>query len=202
MHPYLRIVLVCFAILLFFVLFCIVWLDSVLIQGIGFTFTLALAIILFKPKRMWKLFLSFFPFFIMLTAIYLLLGVWGLGQSKEYWFHYGLTRTILLANSLLIMQIALRFVNVDALLDLPLNIHTMKYFILGKHLFEAASKTYSELCVYSEFMPLNQIQTPSFQKRLKIKLVQILALVSFVISEATLKGEMIDERIRHCWPER
>ncbi|GAB1365530.1 hypothetical protein MASR1M36_04010 [Candidatus Cloacimonadaceae bacterium] len=81
-------------------------------------------------------------------------------------------------------------------------IHSLKYIILGKHLYEVASTAYSELCVFSDFMPMNQAVKQSFMGRIRIKLVVILALVSFVISEATIKGEMIDERIRHCWPER
>jgi len=199
---YPKIILTLLSILVFFALFCIVWLENVWIQAVGLMLILALSFFIRQPKRLWKLILSFSPFFLMLALIYFLLGLFGFGMSMEYWLHYGSTRTMLLASSLLYMQIAFRFLNLEALLELPLPIHSLKYIILGKHLYEVASTAYSELCVFSDFMPMNQAVKQSFMGRIRIKLVVILALVSFVISEATIKGEMIDERIRHCWPER
>lgn len=197
----LRVILLILFTLVFFVLFCIVWLDNVLIQALTLLAVLLSTALRFSIYGLWKKIISISPILVFLCLIYALLGIWGFGKPPSYWFHYGITRTLILTSSLLYMQIAISWLNPEDFLDSTLSIQSLKYLILGKHLYNKSISAYRDLCVFSTYMPSNQVRNKTWKELFINRLAVVLALIAYVLNEATLKGEMIDERIRLCHPE-
>jgi len=198
MKPIYRITLSLFALLIFIVLFCFVWLESVLHQAVGLCAVLVLAACVFGAKKLLHELRNLSLFILFLVVIYGLFALLQIGEGTAYWLHYGITRSSLLINTLLFMQIVVTRIKIDDILDFPLDIHKLKYIILGKLLFIEASGSYAQLCVFMKLIPTQQQRNRNVLWRLRSSLAVLLALLSFTIHEATLKGEMIDERIRCC----
>ncbi len=198
MNPLIRLIPAILITLVFFGLFCIVWIENPLVQLLVLPAVLIVAAFQFGLPGLWKKIITISPVVLLLAFVYLLFGVWGWGQTTEYWVHYGITRTLVLANSLFFMQIVISWLKPEDFLDSSLSIHKLKYLILGQHLYSVSLSAYRELCLFSVFMPTNQLRKRKWKSLFQTRLAVILALIAYVISEATLKGEMIDERIRLC----
>ncbi len=198
MKPLARIILAVFSIILFFVLFCIVWLEHTSVQALALGLVVFAGVINFGFRRMWKIILNLSPFILLLAFVYLLLSIFSFGHPSGYWIHYGLTRSFVLASSLIFMQLVISRLRLDDFLDFPLSIHKQKYIVLGIYLYEIAITAYHELSELSTYIASNQLGDRRLKTLFRIRLAIVLGLITYIINEATLKGEMLDERIRLC----
>jgi len=198
MNPFSRITLALCSIILFFVLFCIVWLENTLVQALVLGLVSVAGVINYGFRRMWKNILNLSPFILLLAFVYLLLSIFGFGKPSHYWIHYGLTRSLVLASSLIFMQLVISRLRLDDFLDFPLSIHKQKYVILGIYLYDIAITAYHDLSEFSTYIASNQLGDRRLKTLFRIRLAVVLGLITYIINEATLKGEMLDERIRLC----
>ena len=199
MKPLYRLILVALALVLFFVLFCIVYLESLTIQLAMLLIVILFSACTFSAKVLIKRIYHLLPFILLLFGVYLIFAVFQIGKSRAHWIHYGLTRTTLLLSSLLFMQVLINWLRIDSFLDFPIGIDKLKYIILGKLLYRIAFSSYSELCLFVDSIPGEQQKNATLKSKFQKHLIVLLALITYVINEATLKGEMIDERIWHCY---
>ena len=198
MNPLYRVILGLVFLCVFVLLFCFIWLESVSAQALGFGFVFIFSLLFISPGKLLKALWLLSPFILMLTGVYALFALLRIGEGRSYWLHYGLSRTLLFLSTLLFMQLLISRIKIDDLLSFPMSINKLKYIILGKLLFNEAATSYQQLCLFVEFIPTEQRGLKRFLRLLRKKLIVLLALVSYIINEATLKGEMIDERIKHC----
>lgn len=187
--------------LLFCYFFCYWWLESWSAQLIALTVILLAAGFSMGIRKLTKELWLLLPFIAMLAAIYGFLAIFAWGYSRAYWIQYGLTRSSLLISSLLLMQILISRIKLNEFLFLPWKIQKLKYIILGKLLYSLSVNSYPELCQLTELIPSEQELKPNLRKRIRSKLITLLALISLIIGEATRKGEMIDACILHCHPK-
>lgn len=145
------------------------------------------------------------PFVLMISLIYgifILLRISPQGtESTEYWIAYGLPRTALLISSILAFRLSFGIVSVDGLLKMQISIHYLKYLILGRILYTAATNTYPQIREWQELIPSQALPQKGFIHRYRKTLAATLALVLYTMAEATQKGEMIDNRIETCHKE-
>jgi len=199
MKPTIKLAIAILILLLYFALFCIVWLEQAYLQLGVLIIVVVGGCVAFSFSGMLKRLLFLAPFFLFLAFTYLVLAWAGFGKTPAYWLHYGITRTLLLLSSLLLMQLLVVWIKLDDFLDLPLDISKTKYIILGKILYRDATVSYQELCVFGSFIPSNQALKLSMKRKFQLRIATVLALISYIIHEANLKGEMIDARIRLCY---
>ncbi|MFA7223648.1 MAG: transposase, partial [Candidatus Cloacimonas sp.] len=138
MKPLYRLILVALALVLFFVLFCIVYLESLTIQLAMLLIVILFSAWTFSAKGLIKKIYHLLPFILLLFGVYLIFAVFQIGKSRAHWIHYGLTRTTLLLSSLLFMQVLINWLRIDSFLDFPIGIDKLKYIILGKLLYRIA----------------------------------------------------------------
>ncbi|MDZ4182588.1 MAG: hypothetical protein U1B83_06910 [Candidatus Cloacimonadaceae bacterium] len=190
--------------LVFLAVFCVILLDHLVAQSLCFAI-LALIVIYRRGLRHFliemKLLMSFT---ISMLVIYLVFGLFGLRTSSgvpgsvAYWLSFGSTRILLLFNTILFIQTVFSMISYDDLLSLKLGIERSKYLILGKILYDAAFSSHPDIALHHSMIPTEQGGKRSFSRRFASTLTRVLALLYFIISEARLKGEMIDNRILHC----
>ena len=198
MKPQYRLLLVSLALILFFVFFCFIYLENTPVQLVVLGVVLLLSAWTFKLKGLLKKLYHFLPFILLLFGVYVIFALFQIGHNNDYWIHYGITRTTLLISSLMFIQVLITWLNIDSFLDFSLGIEKLKYIILGKTLYKIAFSSYSELCLLVDFIPSEQCRKITVKRKFYKRLIVLLALITYVLNEATLKGEMIDERILHC----
>lgn len=207
MHPLLKLCLALALLTAFIVVVCVIFMDSLPLQIVSFALLSLWISIRWSFRRCLAELKILAPFMLTLLAVYLLFGLWGLrtaaGQSGDtaYWLFYGLSRILLLVNSVLAVQVFFSLVSFDDVLRLPLKISILKYIILGKLLYAAAFSSHQSIILHQRMIPDEQQPKLSLKHRFYAKLASVLALFSFIIGEASLKGELIDNRIAHCHPE-
>ncbi len=204
MHPLAKLIIALLILLLFVVFVGVVWLDLLWLQALVFLL-LSLLVSLRRGWRRWLKELKVMaPFTISLFVVYLLFGVIGVrtaaGERGDlpYWLGFGGSRTLVLLNSVLMLQGVFSFVNFDDILRLPVSLRYLKFIILGKLLYHSAFSSYSEICFQQSLIPSEQAEKKDFRHKFNARLASLLALLYFIISEARLKGELIDNRIKHC----
>ncbi len=139
---------------------------------------------------------------VLIYGLFILLGISpGSASPMAYWLGYGIPRTVLLVGSILAFRLCFSFISIDRLLNTKLDIRFAKYLILGKILYAAAFNSYSGIRFWQELVPSQSIPASSTKIRFRRSLAAALALVLFTLSEATQKGEMIDNRIETCFKE-
>lgn len=198
MNPLYRLYLSFILLTAFITMFCVVWLENWHIQIIGLGLALVTASVVFNPRRLLKELKLLLPLILLLALVYGIFAFFEIGFSSTYWLHYGLSRTALLLNTLLFMQILISRIKLDDFLYLPWNINKLKYIILGKLLYNISISAYEELSCFNELIPSEQEPNPHIKKRIKSRLITLLALISLIIGEATRKGERIDACIINC----
>ncbi len=202
MKPVYRIALSLVILLAFIVLFCFVWLENSAYQVIGLCLVTCYSVFFFGVRKLLRELRILAPFMLFLVAIYGMFALLNIGEGTAYWLHYGITRSALLVSTLLFMQIIIAQIDIDDILNFPLHISKLKYLILGKLLFMEISGSYSQLCVFMQFIPTQQCEKRNLLGRVRKSITVLLALLIFTIREATEKGEMIDARISHCYNAR
>lgn len=198
MKPLYRLGLVVLSLILFFIFFCIVYLEDETIQFVVLGVIFLLSCWSFSVKGILKKIWHLLPFVLLLVSVYVIFAVFQIGKSRAEWIHYGLTRTTLLISSLLFIQVLINWLQLNSFLDIPWGIEKLKYVILGKILYKLAFSSYSDLCLFVDCIPSEQTRSASLPRKFRKRLIVLLALIIYVINEAILKGEMIDERIWHC----
>lgn len=200
---------VCLLFLLLFIVFpCIVWLDNLIIQ-ITLCFLSCLVLSVRQGiKHLWRELRMLMPFVVTLMLIYGIFGFIGVKAQKEihssilhYWIIFGTNRALLLFSSILYIQILFSFVSIGDIINLPVGINKMKYLILGKSLFDYATKASVDIELHVSLIVVRKIKHSRLRQLINKKLAQILAMIFLVIEESKLGGEIIDNRIRHCHKE-
>jgi hypothetical protein len=204
MSPLIKFALATLILLLFFALFCLVWLEDLELQAIGLLL-LSLVLIVRRGLNSWfRQLKGMLPFTITLALVYLAFAVLqvrtpgGEQGTFGFWAGYGGVRIILLISSLLAVRVLYSFVSFDDILGLPVSISLLKYVILGKLLYEASFSSYRDIVYFQGFIPSLLLEGRSFRGRFRARLSSLLALLYYIIGEAKFKGELIDNRIRHC----
>lgn len=207
MHPLLKLWLAFLALSAFIALVCVIWMDSLTAQLVCFGL-LSLGIWLRWSLARWLAELKVLaPFIFTLLLVYLIFGLFGVHagsgarENTAYWLRYGLCRVLLLVNSVLAVQVLFSLVNFDDVLRLPLGIAKLKYVILGKLLYAVSFSSHRAILFHQALIPVEQATRKSFKHRFRVRLASLLALLYYIVGEARLKGELIDNRIAHCHPQ-
>ncbi len=148
----------------------------------------------------------FLPFIITMLCVYVIMGLLGVRVDKMrsdsvlmYWLTYGLTRTSLFINTMFVMQLLLSYISINDILSLPMKILRKRYLLLGRALFVHSVKYIVELEFHLKLMPEYQSKRLSFRQWLRFKLQLSLGIILMILRESKLKGELIDNRIKHCF---
>ncbi len=195
--------------MLFIIYPCILWLDSLWNQTIVFVLISVMFILILSVKKYYYELKMLLPFVTILMVLYLVFGLIGFAGSKtslgmspiEYWMLFALNRIILLFSTVYMIQVLISFCSVDDIIHLPLGMHRIKYFLLGKFLYCYAMRNITEIGFHIESIPSNQYTHKSIRGYMNKKLATILGLLILVMEEAEVEGELIDNRIRHCYFE-
>ena len=190
---------------LFCLLFGVIWLENNCLQAIALLAVLLLCLIWLGHNRTWKQLKVIAPFAISLLLIYSLLVILGIAPGEEkaldYWLRYGLPRLLLLVSTLLTFRLCVSLLCYERMLRILPGIHWQKYLILGRILYQAAFRSYPTLKAWQELIPSARISDRGFKTRFNKTLAASLALALYVMEEARLKGEQIDNRIECCHKE-
>ncbi len=150
-----------------------------------------------KLAAEWKLIL---PFVVSMLLVYLLIGL--IVSHLSYWLKYGWLRTLNFINTMFFFQLVLSLVSMRDIIGLPLKMSVRKHIILGRALFCLALQQNANLEFHLRLLPEYQNKRLSLRQLFLFKLQQALAIIILLLREARLKGELIDNRIRHCHPGR
>jgi hypothetical protein len=150
------------------------------------------------------------PFILTMLSVYLLLGVLGIrialindSQSTfMYWLKYGLSRTILFINTMFFIQVLLSYISMQDILSLPMQMNKKRYLLLGRALFVHSIQYIEALEFHLKLMPEYQKPGLTLLQWFRLKLQLSLAVIMMVLRESKIKGELIDNRILHCFKEQ
>jgi len=151
------------------------------------------------------------PFLGLMLVTYILMGVLGIkttgaesGRERimAYWLHYGGCRIILFINTLLYVQLIISYIRIEDIISLPYSMKYKKGIILGKALFRQAIEYVGELEFHLKLLPEYQIKHLSLSQWFKFKLQLTFAVIIMLLRESKTKGELIDNRIKHCFPSK
>jgi len=204
MKPLIKVTLIIGSLIVLFVLVGIVWLNQLTIQ-LGFL--LLVVMILAIQKGIRHLLRSLFvllPFLLSLAVMYVLFAIVGFNPGSDrisaasYWFAYGSVRMLVLINMVLMFEAGFHIAQWKDVLQLPLGINKLKYLLLGRILFRSAFSSQTKLETYLDYIPSNQLTLSYWNRAVRLRLTNLLAIIYIVIMEAELKGELIDNRIKHC----
>jgi hypothetical protein len=193
--------------ILFIILTGFLYINVLLAQVIVLVAVLAASLCRFGfPKTLAESRLLF-PFVILMLVVYGLLGLSGFNfttpgggnNALTAALIYGLIRCMLFTSTVFFFQFILSFILVADILTLPFNIQVKKVFILGRTLFSLALNQLGELELHLRLLPEYQKNKLSLKQWFYLKLQLSLAIITLLIRESRLKGELIDNRIRHCF---
>lgn len=195
--------------LLFIYLFSYKFLDNQLIQTEYFIFISILYCLKNSFKSFFKDLKVFLPFISSMLLIYLLFGLFGFKgfgdynpQSSTiiYWTLFGVRRIFLFLSTALTFGTAFSFISIDDITSLPIDIKYLKFIILGKSLFENANNSFERFDFFIQMFPeFQKEEKQGLKKKFKKNLLIILGLIFFIIRESNIQGELIDNRIKHCF---
>lgn len=197
-----RLILASLLFLIWTVLFAIIWFQNLALQGAMMIGLVVGSFIFLGARRLVGQMKLLLPFVGMLAIIYLgfiLIGIDPSGQgSTEYWLAYGLPRMLLLINAILAFRLCFAMISFEEVLRSGISIHRLKYVILGKILFDAATHSYAEIRMWQGMMPSMQRGSSGVKDRFFRALCVTLALILYIMAEAEMKGERIDNLIKQC----
>lgn len=192
------------AFLIFFVMTGIIWLQKLDIQLIIFAIASFFLILRRGARAYLKELYLLLPFILSLAAVYLIFALLGFkpanapGSALAYWVSYGGVRVLVLMSVIFAIQLLSSLISWQDILKLPLSISKLKYLILGKSLYEMAFSSFAGITRHLSLIPGNQIRPKSLKSKFQLRLAYLLALLYIVLSESERKGELIDNRIKHC----
>lgn len=182
--------------------FVVIQFENVFLQVLmAILLALSTVLILGKDKLIaqFKLLMPFIGMLIVVYAAFILLGIDPSGEGAlSYWVSYGLPRALVLINALLAFRLCFALISVDDLLHSDINIHKLKYLILGKILYNAALNSYPQMKQWQEYIPSMRGKVPNLHERFKRALSITLGVVLFILAEAEINGERIDNLLQNC----
>ncbi|MFO7659931.1 MAG: hypothetical protein R6V77_03370 [Candidatus Cloacimonadaceae bacterium] len=137
------------------------------------------------------------PFILTMLIVYVLIGL--ITAKMRYWLIYGLLRSLNFINTMFFIQLTLSYISINDIIALPLSIDAKKHLILGRALFSHALLQIGNIEFHLRL--LHEFQKPRLSLRLwfALRLQQSFAIIIMLLRESKLKGELIDNRIRHCY---
>lgn len=199
--------LIILLILVFFIWFCIRWVDDTAIQLFFFSVIWLAAWLRLGLNRLWRQMRLMLPIMLTLVVVYTVFGLIGIGMTPgsgmglkpmQYWLIFGTVRAVLFLNTLLWVRVLFSFISMEDIESLPLSLHRKKGLLLGRILYSLAQDTIAKAGFYHGLIPSNQLNRISFRLRIKNKLAIVLCLLYVALIESKMRGELIDNRIRHC----
>jgi membrane-bound metal-dependent hydrolase YbcI (DUF457 family) len=186
-------------------LFAIIWFQDLALQSMMLAILIVLTLFILGRAQLIaqvKLLWPFIAMLILIYALFILLGIDPAGDGAlSYWLAYGLPRVLLLMNALLAFRLCFALVSVDSLLHSRISIHKLKYIILAKILYDAAVHSHQQLKQWQNYVPSMRLQQRGMRARFKAGLSTVLALVLYILAEAEIKGERIDNLLANCHTE-
>ncbi len=119
----------------------------------------------------------------------------------------GLSIIMNFINTMFFIKFAFSFISIEDFLKLPWDIKYMKVLLLGKMLFVKGIHAIKNIEFHvNQFPNLKKSSKDSFvkknQKKFKRNLIILLTLIFYILQEAEIRGELIDNRINHCFKVR
>jgi hypothetical protein len=161
----------------------------------------------FGVNKIWTEIKLLLPFLVTMLFVYIILGIVGFRISSQaserstfnFWLIYGLNKSMIFINTILFLQFILSYICINDILKLPMNINIKKYFILGRALFVHTMQNLNNIEFYIKLMPEYQKKGLSFRQWFYLKLQLSYCIIIMILRESHLKGELIDNRIKHCF---
>ena len=118
------------------------------------------------------------------------------------WLRYGVNRILCFLSTVLALSFVVSFFRIDDALALPLPLSCRKSLILGESLFNTARGALDDSDLYLRHVPDQRILPDRWPARafaaFQRQLLIILTLIFYILNEAEIQGELIDNRIAHC----
>lgn len=193
----------------FIYLFCYRFLDSLLIEAAYLGAIMGYIAIRRGFHALWREVRVFLPILLMMIGVYTLfalisieskIGLAEVENSWIYWMNYGGVRTVLFLSSILTIGELISYITIHDILTLPLGITFKKSVILGKVLFQKASSAQEVSDFTLRNFPVERSAKRSLKRVFQRNITLMLSLVMFLSRESTIRGELIDNRIQHCFP--
>ncbi|GAK51176.1 hypothetical protein U14_02418 [Candidatus Moduliflexus flocculans] len=150
----------------------------------------------------------FLPFVVMMLAIYAVFGLLNVKHDQPqqsalaFWLLYGVNRVLCFLNTALSLSLLLSWFQVNDVLALPIPIRYTKALILGRSLFTKARGALDEIDLHLRHFPDQRFLPARWHLRLfaafQRQLLLVLTLIFYILEEAEIQGELIDNRITHC----
>lgn len=137
------------------------------------------------------------PFIFTMFIVYVLIGL--ITAKLRYWLIYGLLRSMNFVNTMFFIQLVLSYISINDIINLPLSINAKKHLILGRALFSHALMQIGNIEFHLRLLPEFQEPRLSLRKWFALRLQQSFAIICMLLRESKLKGELIDNRILHCY---
>lgn len=197
-----------FIITVLFIVICnIVLAESLLWQACILLLILSGAWLRFGLARMISEVKLLIPFIALMLVAYLVIGIFGFRISSQvsehssvnFWIIYGLNKSFMFVNTILFLQIVLSFITIVDILNFPLRINSKKYLILGRALFVHTLQNLGNMELHLRLIPEYQKKSLTFKQWFNLKLQLSYGVISMMLRESHLKGELIDNRIQHCF---
>ncbi len=192
----------------FIYLFCYLFLDSLLIETAYLGAIMGYIAIRRGVPSLWREVKVFIPIILMMIGVYALFALIsieskiGLGDTENswiYWMNYGGVRTVLFLSSILTIGELISYITIQDILSLPFGITFKKSVILGKVLFQKASSALEVSDFTLRNFPIERSSKRSIGRVFRRNITLMLSLVMFLSRESTIRGELIDNRIQHCF---
>ena len=150
----------------------------------------------------------FLPFIVMMLAIYAAFGLLHVKHDQPqqsafaFWLMYGVNRALCFLNTALSFSLLLSWIRIDDVLALPIPIRYAKALILGRSLFAKAQGALDDIDLHLRHFPDQRFLPARWHLRLfsafQRQLLLVLTLIFYILEEAEIQGELIDNRITHC----
>jgi len=207
MKNLLKITLVVFILIAYVYISGFAYADELVIQILMVAIVLLLSILRFKRQRFINELRLILPFIATMLIVYILLGLVRFNPNNitaqnnilKFWFNYGLCRAILFSGTVFFFQYILSYITMNDIISLPLSVYHKRYLILGRSLFIHSVNNIGNLELHIKLMPEYQKKRLTIKQWFYIKLQLTMSLIIMVLRESRIKGELIDNRIRHCF---
>lgn len=182
---------------LFIMFFSFIWVDDARYQAISLITLIIICIVRFGKIKIYTEIKLIFSFLIFMLFVNFFIGF--VLSDIHKWATFGILRSLNFLNTILFMQLLISYISISDILFLPFTINIKKYLILGIALFENTLNNISNIEQHLRLIPEYQNSKLSIRQIYNFKLQQSFAIICMILREAKLKGELIDNRIKHCF---
>jgi len=210
MNPAVKLISIIASVIIFIFITSFLLVNLLLFQLVILLFVILVCLFRFKLGKLIDEFKLFFPFVVTMLIVYILLGLFGKNYAPDvidsshlfkYWIMYGVERSILFISTFLFIQFALSFYTMNDILALRLKMKYKKYLILGRSLFVYSINNIGSIEFHLKLIPFYQKNKLSLKQWFDFKIQMTYAVITMILSESKIKGELIDNRISHCFEE-